>query len=305
MMGNNRLQTIDFITMPFRSSIMAKADLSYSGYFHYHQGVELLYIHEGSGTLVLDQQVHTMKPGDLYIFQPFQLHHVKADVGEETPYVRSRIQFEPQVFQRYFEPFEQLMEVYQHLWKGAMQKQVFRLMPQHAPIETLLQYYGTASMLPGHERGRMERFATLLQQLLLAVQGQLQDVLPQPGFAATRSLTHSEAVLQWVEQHYAEPYRLEVLAEELHISKYHLLHTFKRETGSTITDYIQVRRMKEACQLLGSSSLPVADIGTQVGWPVASHFVQRFKKWTGVTPHQYRKRQRRAMAELEVKPDQA
>ncbi|MEK3883747.1 AraC family transcriptional regulator [Paenibacillus sp. PL2-23] len=284
----NRLQNIDFVTKPFRARILAKADDKYRGYFHYHQGVELLYVHQGSGTLVLEQQVHQMQPGDLYLFQPFQLHHVQAHVSEETPYIRSTLHFEPQMLERYLKPYDRLYDIYTYIWKGAMRKQVLRGITEHYPIDPLLRYYKERLQVGG-EADQLELFASLLQQLLVMMQHQVQEASPQPPFAA-RSLSHSEAVLQWVERHYAEPYRLESLAEELHVSKYHLSHTFKRETGSTITDYIQARRMKEACQWLTTSPLSVADIGARVGWPVASHFIQRFKKWTGVTPHQYRKR---------------
>lgn len=284
----NRLQTINFSATPFRASLQATADEKYGGYFHYHPGVELLYIHQGKGTLVLEQQVHHMEPGDLYLFQPFQLHHVQAHVDEATPYVRTRIQFEPQAFERYYLPYDRLRDIYHYAWRGAMHKQVFRAIPQHYPVEPLIRYH-QQKMSRNGEAYSTEEFASLLHQLLTILQDQLPEPWPSQAFAA-RVMSHSEAVLQWVESHYTEPYRLESLAETLHISKYHLSHTFKRETGSTITDYIQARRMKEACQLLATSRLSVADIGVRVGWPVASHFVQRFKKWMGVTPHQYRKK---------------
>jgi len=63
---------------------------------------------------------------------------------------------------------------------------------------------------------------------------------------------------------------------------------FRQETGSSITDYLTARRIKQACRLLQTTSLPVDRVGIEVGLPNMSYFIQLFKKVTGVTPLKFR-----------------
>ncbi len=97
-----------------------------------------------------------------------------------------------------------------------------------------------------------------------------------------------EDIIQWIEQHYSEEFRLESLAGELHLSPFYLSRLFNTATGSSITQYITARRIREACLLLQTSSLSISAIGQNVGLSNPSYFNQLFKRATGITPHQYR-----------------
>jgi YesN/AraC family two-component response regulator len=94
--------------------------------------------------------------------------------------------------------------------------------------------------------------------------------------------------MRWIEEHYREEISLETLAEETHLSKFYVSRIFREETGSSITDYLTARRIKQACRLLQTTDLSVEQIGIRVGYPNASYFIQLFKKVVGVTPLKYR-----------------
>lgn len=61
---------------------------------------------------------------------------------------------------------------------------------------------------------------------------------------------HVEKMLDWVEVHFRQPFSLESLSRELHLSPYHISHLFKQQTGITLSDYVAGRRIREACVLL-------------------------------------------------------
>src|SRR5690625_2172035 len=44
-------------------------------YFHLHRGIEVLYVYEGSGHVILDDRSYTVGPRTLLIYKPFQLHY--------------------------------------------------------------------------------------------------------------------------------------------------------------------------------------------------------------------------------------
>jgi YesN/AraC family two-component response regulator len=95
--------------------------------------------------------------------------------------------------------------------------------------------------------------------------------------------------LDWLEQHFMEEFQLEKLANEVHLSPSYLSNIFHKEIGSSISDYLAVRRIQEACMLLKTTSLSVLDIGQRVGLNNASYFCKFFKKYVGMTPYNFKK----------------
>ncbi|WP_029322958.1 AraC family transcriptional regulator [Butyrivibrio sp. AE3004] len=81
---------------------------------------------------------------------------------------------------------------------------------------------------------------------------------------------------------------LDELAKELHISAKYLSALFNKETGSSITDFMQDLRVSEAKHLLSNTELSYLEISTLLNFSSQSYFNCIFKKKTGVTPKEYR-----------------
>lgn len=79
------------------------------------------------------------------------------------------------------------------------------------------------------------------------------------------------------------------LAKQCSVSESHLSTLFKRETGITITDYINTTRIQQSLILLNTTSLPIGEISSRCGFFDANYFTRVFKKFQGQTPQQYRK----------------
>ena len=83
----------------------------------------------------------------------------------------------------------------------------------------------------------------------------------------------------------------DTLANELHITKTQLNRKFKAVTGCTVSDEILLRRIEMAKRLLDNEDLLVGEIASSCGIDDVSYFGAVFKKVTGMTPSQYRKRE--------------
>ncbi|MFD2116658.1 helix-turn-helix domain-containing protein [Paenibacillus yanchengensis] len=284
----SRLETINFQHNPFLGSFFRSAEHNYKGFFHAHAGMEILMIHEGTGSVTIPHHVYRLEGGSLFLFQPFQLHHVRATQLDTVPYVRSVLQFDPIALQPFIKPYKQLEQLFSYVWKGKMPQQAFANLTKRFPIEQdfALFHQNYASQI----EKRQEHYALLVIRILQYLQQDLAERAVSIEATVPHALSHTEAILHWIEQNYMEPFELEKLANELHLSKYYISHLFREETGHTVTEYLLALRSKEACQLLLHSSLSVAEVGTRVGWPIPSHFIQQFKRWVGCTPLQYRKR---------------
>jgi len=81
---------------------------------------------------------------------------------------------------------------------------------------------------------------------------------------------------------------LRTLAHMLNVSSSYLSTLFKKETGQTLTEYINRRRVKHAMHLLKTTRLQVQTIAQHCGILDVHYFSKIFKKVTGMTPKAYR-----------------
>jgi len=84
--------------------------------------------------------------------------------------------------------------------------------------------------------------------------------------------------------------QLQTLAGIQNVNASYLSSLFKKETGQTITEHINQKRMDHAIHLLQTTHLQVQSIAQHCGISDANYFSKLFKKHTGMTPGQYRAR---------------
>lgn len=63
---------------------------------------------------------------------------------------------------------------------------------------------------------------------------------------------------------------------------------FKKEVGMSISEYVQSAKVNEAKNLLSYTSYSMSDIASLLIFYDQSHFIRVFKKYTGVTPKQFK-----------------
>ena len=94
---------------------------------------------------------------------------------------------------------------------------------------------------------------------------------------------------QYVQEHYSESITLEDVCAATGFSVSYFSALFKKESGEGFSKYLTGVRMERAKELLQESSLPVSEVCAQVGYSDLKHFTQTFKKYTSLSPAQYRK----------------
>lgn len=102
------------------------------------------------------------------------------------------------------------------------------------------------------------------------------------------SLPVQKAILQ-IDTDLSVDLSLKALADGQNINASYLSSLFKKETGQTVTDYVNQRRVRYALQLLATTKLQVQTIAQHCGIPDINYFSKIFKKYTMSTPKEYRK----------------
>lgn len=82
----------------------------------------------------------------------------------------------------------------------------------------------------------------------------------------------------------------EDIAETCGLSTSYLSRLFHKEVGVTLNAYIAVKRVETAQNMLKYSDYSPLDIGNYLAFNSNSHFISVFKKYTGMTPGEFRKK---------------
>lgn len=98
-----------------------------------------------------------------------------------------------------------------------------------------------------------------------------------------------QTVLDYIGSSCFDPtFSIKTMADHFGVSSSNLSHFFKNKTGLSLSQHIQSIRLTKARELLLSTSLPVAEIISMIGYTDVSSFIRRFKQETGMTPGEFR-----------------
>lgn len=103
---------------------------------------------------------------------------------------------------------------------------------------------------------------------------------------------HVNRAIQYIRNHYTNNITLEKLADYLQINPIYFSSLMKKETKLSLSDNINRVRVEESCSLLAYTNKSINDIAYSVGFSYHNHFCRVFKKFTDMTPQEYRKAHR-------------
>jgi AraC-like DNA-binding protein len=122
-----------------------------------------------------------------------------------------------------------------------------------------------------------------------AIGDALIDFVDRVSKSKRKNLSKSIATCQeYIFNHLYENTPLSVMADKVGLQENYLSQLFKKETGVTITQFIQQEKVEEARKLLELTSEPVAAIAAKLNFYDQNHFIKIFKRYTGFTPNKYR-----------------
>lgn len=96
--------------------------------------------------------------------------------------------------------------------------------------------------------------------------------------------------MDYIYDHLHSKISVEEIAEAVSLSTAYLSRLFHKEVGVTISTYIAVKRVETAQNMLRYSDHTSLDISNYLAFTSHSHFISTFKKYTGMTPNEFRKR---------------
>ncbi len=97
-------------------------------------------------------------------------------------------------------------------------------------------------------------------------------------------------VIRHIDKHYTEPISMQAMAELAGLSATHFNARFREVLRMPPSQFLLSRRVEHARRLLTETSKELGEIAIDSGFYDQSHFTKRFRRVTGITPKEYRKR---------------
>lgn len=251
--------------------------------YHYHGCYEIYYSLSGTRNLFYRDQFFRISKGDLVFINRLEPHRKSST---DTP-LRER-------YLLYFN--ENIMDARHQLLQDPHCP-----FQQGSPILSLSlhdQQYVEALLDNIYKEYFAERshhlafISGLLTELLVTAIRCNEQRINQPKEEKVHIHPKVSKMIQYIQQHFMEPLTLDVLSSQFYISPYYLSRLFKSETGFSFLEYVAFVRMKEAQRLLLETEWNVERICGQVGYGNSAYFYKAFRKASGLSPVQFRKRHR-------------
>lgn len=108
---------------------------------------------------------------------------------------------------------------------------------------------------------------------------------------ATSNHVDIKKALDYISEHYESSLNIYLVSEFINISSNYFSYLFKKETGVNFSDYVTEYRIRQSKRLLIETTLQVQEIAAKIGIHDYKYFAKLFRKLTGQTPSEYRKKE--------------
>ena len=240
---------------------------------NWHDEIELLFITSGEGSVTCNYNKHDVTAGDIVVINSKHIHYSAT---------KTNLQYYCIIIQKQF-----CMEIGIDLNKILFNEKISDKNATSLFNNALIEY----SSHDKYSKTSVKAAVTLLLIYLCRNFSIRKDIITfDKGGAGIR---HTMNIINYIEDNLKNKITCNDIARHLNISKYHIIHEFKRITGKTINETIITLRCERAKQLLADNQITISQISEECGFANYSYFSNVFKKYTGFSPLKYRQRHQR------------
>ena len=247
--------------------------------YHYHDFDKILIFFKGNITYTIEGKAYSLIPGDIILVPQGDSH--KDESGDNSIYERLVIYLSPQYLSKVEENGISLRECF------------LRVKERYSNVIRLKEKGESSLSALAKQMRKMSRqkekqdFDNLFQRtLLLQFLISLNREMPEESIHfvnTSRCNRKIVEIIQYINNHLTEEINIDSLSESFYISKYHMMRQFKAETGYTIGNYINQKRLLYARELLKQGEA-VTKVYLDSGFKEHSTFVRAYKQMFGEVP---------------------
>ncbi|MEC7264428.1 MAG: AraC family transcriptional regulator [Bacteroidota bacterium] len=249
---------------------------------HQHGEIQISYVQEGFGTLIVGDSINEYREGDILIIGGFIPHVFRSDASANKESVVHTLFFDYNSFGKDFFKLSDLALANEFFRQSEYGMKVLTNQDKIIALFNLLA-----------RQDKVEQIATLLLIISQITKSQTE---PLSSFVYRKTYSDDEGkrmsnVYEYAMERYHEQISLEEISERANMSKNAFCRYFKKRTNKTFFQFLIEIRIENACKLLsGQPESPVNGIAEQCGFSNIANFNRKFRELKGCTPTQYRQR---------------
>lgn len=256
---------------------------------HYHSFYEFYYLVSGDRKFFLNGKTYRVKSGDMMLIPKREIHRTTF-YGEGSEHERIAMCFSEDVVRHLKECIGQ-----EHFEECFYQRHLTIPIEQREYLESLFD-----RMIVEYE-GQDEYSDFLCRRyceevILFIIRCQKEKKTKSFQESEMAEIQHLSAedmelekAAQYVNEHFMETLTLPFIAERSCMSDSYFSRRFKQVTGFGFKEYLNMVRIRHACELLVSTDLSITKISEACGYMDSNYFGDAFKKLKHVAPREYRK----------------
>jgi len=272
--------------MPFLALFGEKWRQNYGrgiDYLHFHNYLEIGYCYEGTGSLVLGKEEYHYEEGYFSVIPQNCLHTTNSDPGTISSWEYLFIDVNTLLGQSIVKGTRRIEQISSRINARAFLKTEQENPKLGQTIRNIL------NIMRRKEEFYLEEAKAEVTVLLMNIARENREN------RLSEKLTSKEAIpiaqsLDYISMHYMEPLKIKDLAENCHMSESHFRKIFSAYMNMGPMEYINMVRIRTACDYLKRTDDLIMDIAMKCGFATFSSFSRNFKKITGVSPNKWRKR---------------
>ena len=259
---------------------------------HSHDFWELSYVYEGRGTRYTDGSVLPIREGEFLLISPKTEHCIVSPPKENGSLVRVcnvlvKQAYMDKIINRYREMDSFVDYDFTKILNEAL---CLQLSDDSRIVHNQLMAIAHEYNHSGEGSDYIIESCMINLLIYIARLHKEQTIKQQTSDNKNEAL---DEVIKYIRSNFGGNLSLAFLAEQAHISREYLSRKFKNYTGTNLSDFITEVRIERAKQLLRSSTHSITDISSYCGYTSLGNFQRFFKKLTGCSPSEYRKKMKK------------
>lgn len=245
--------------------------------YHYHDFYKILIFLSGDVTYCIEGKSYELAPYDIVLVNAGEVH--RPIIQSANTYDRIILYVSPEFLRSWQQEDENLELCF--LRAKQEQSNVFRMPSMkgsrlYQSLEELEAALGDTDYA-----GALYQNVLFLEFMIHLNRAALHNT---PGFMSTKQANDKIlAILSYINEHLTENLSIDFLSEKFFTSKYYLMHSFKKETGYTIGNYLTIKRLRYARELI-HGGMPVTQACFECGFHNYTTFSRAYKKHFGEAP---------------------
>ncbi|MCT8975239.1 AraC family transcriptional regulator [Clostridium sp. CX1] len=250
---------------------------------HYHEFNKIIIFISGDVTYLIEGKAYKLKPWDLLFVGSNDVH--RPIISADEPYERIIIWVNSRFLELHNVEGSNLLTCFS--FSSRKKINLLTLMPENvnsikatlASLEEAVNdnSFGSAIL----KNSLFLQFIVYINRLYLAVKTNKEE-------SDVEYDKRISSILEYINKNLGDDLSVENIASKFYMSKYYLMHKFKTQTGYTLHNYIQQKRLMLSASLIKKGK-QITEVSLECGFKDYSSFVRAFKKTFELSPKQYYK----------------